>query len=391
MLGYEIQRSEGADGPFLEFSKVTGRGTVAYVDRGAAKEAAGLGALKDDFTYRYRVRALNDTALPGPWSAPMAAHTKPLPPEPDKIAVDYVPGAIKLAWSPPQKDVTVYRLWKKGGKEPLAETAKPEFALRFGDVGKKLVVTVTMVEQDGLESLPSVPLELEEPPPPIPQDLIATTNGLREVVLHWRKPDDNAKFYRIERADAADEPFGIVAKVSPSDGEYRDAGLEQAPLSDTKAYFYRLVALASNGRESEPGAVAKAQTAPPPEPPPAVKAEPSAPRKVKVTWEASPSDGAAKYVVERAPAEQPEKFVRLAEQKDTTFEEGGTEKTDLQDSTKYLYRITTINRVGSVGVPSQPVAVTTQPPPAAPASVDAEAFASRAVRVTWKSSAAEWV
>lgn len=391
VLAYEIQRSEGADGPFLEFTKVNGRGTVAYADRGVTREAAGPGALKDDFTYRYRVRALNDTALPGPWSAPAAAHTRSLPPAPDKVAVDYAPGEIKLAWTPPQKEVTSYRLWKKGAKEPFAQTAKPAFVLRFGDVGKKLVIMLTMVEQDGLESLPGVPLELEEPPPPVPQDLVASTNGLREVVLSWRKPDDNAKFYRIERADAADEPFGIVAKVAPGAGTYRDAGLAQSPLADAKKYFYRLVALAANGRESEPGAVAQAQTAPPPEPPPTVTAEPSAPRKIKVTWNASPSDGAAKYIVERASAAAPEKFVKLAEQKGTTFEEGGTEQTDLQDSAQYLYRITTLNRVGAAGAPGRPVAVTTQPPPAAPLGVAAEAFASRAVRVTWKTSAAEWV
>ena len=391
VLTYEIQRSEGADGPFLEFIKMAGRDTVAYADRGTAKDAAGLGALKDDFTYRYRVRALNDTALPGPWSVPVAAHTKPLPPAPDKVAVEYSPGEIKLAWSPPQKDVTTYRVWKKGGKEPLAETAKPEFVLRFGDVGKRLVVTLTMVEADGLESLPGVPLELDEPPPPVPQALTATTNGLREVVLRWHKPDDNAKHYRLERADAADEPFGIVAKVSPGDGEYRDTGLAQAPLGDTKTYFYRLVALAANGRESDASAPAKALTAPPPEPPPQLKAGPSAPRKLKVTWDASPSEGVVKYIVERAEAGAPDKFVKLGEVKDLVFEEGGTEKTGLQDNTPYLYRLTAINRVGSVGAPSRPVAVTTQPPPAPPAGVEAEACASRAVRLMWKPSAAEWV
>jgi fibronectin type 3 domain-containing protein/TolB-like protein len=391
VLGYDIQRSEGADGPFGEFSKVNGRATVAFADRGGAPAAAGPGALKEDFTYRYRVRALNDTALPGPWSAPVAAHTKPIPPAPDKVAVDYHSGEIRLAWNPPQQNIANYRIWKKGDKTPLGETVKPECVLRFGDVGKRLTITLTAIEQDGLESAPSVPLELEEPPPPVPQELTATTNGLREVVLHWRKPDDNAKQYRIERAEAADEPFGIAAKVSPGDGEYRDAGLAQVPLGDTKTYFYRLLALAANGRESDPSTVARGLTAPPPEPPPEVKAEPSAPRKLKVTWTVSPGEGVAKYVVERAAAEKPEKFVKLAEIKDTAFEEGGTEKTDLQDSTPYLYRITAVNRVGSIGAPSKPVAVTTQPPPAPPAGVYAEAFASRAVRVTWKPSTAEWV
>jgi fibronectin type 3 domain-containing protein len=391
VLGYEIQRSEGADGPFLEFTKLTGRGTLAYVDRGAAKEPTGLGALQDDFTYRYRVRAFNDTALPGPWSPPAPARTKPLPPAPDKVAVEYRPGSIRLAWNPPQKDIINYRVWKKGEKEPLGVTVKPEYVLRFGDVGKRLTVILTAIEADGLESASGVPLELDEPPPPVPLELTATTNGLREVALRWRKPDDNAKQYRIERAEASDEPFGIVAKVSPGDGEFRDAGLEQAPLGDAKPYFYRLVALAANGRESDASAVATGLTAPPPLPPPEIKAEASGPRKLKVTWPASPSESVVKYVVERALAEQPEKFARLAEVKETTFEEGGTEKTELQDSTKYLYRITAINRVGSMGAPGQPVAVTTQPPPAPPASVDAEAFASRAVRVTWKASTADWV
>jgi fibronectin type 3 domain-containing protein len=391
VLGYEIQRSEGADGPFLEFNKVTGRDTTAFVDRGAAKEPAGLGALQDDFTYRYRVRAFNDTALPGPWSAPAAARTKPLPPAPDKVAVDYRSGEIKLAWQPPQKDIIHYRVWKKGEKEPLGATVKPEYVLRFGDVGKRLTVVLTAIEEDGLESAPGVPLELDEPQPPVPLELTATTNGLREVMLRWRKPGDNAKLYRLERAEAADEPFGIVAKVAPGDGEYRDAGLEQSLLGDAKAYFYRLVALAANGRESEASAVAAGLTAPPPMPPPEVKAEASGPRKLKVTWSASPSEGVVKYIVERALAEQPEKFARLTESKDTTFEEGGTEKTDLQDSTKYLYRLTALNRVHSIGAPSQPVAVTTQPPPAPPPRVDAEAFASRAIRVTWKPSTADWV
>ena len=391
VLGYEIQRSEGADGPFSEFTKVNGRATAAFVDRGGAQAATGPGALKEDFTYRYRVRAFNDTALPGPWSAPSAAHTKPLPPAPGKVAVDYRSGAIRLAWNPPQKDISTYRIWKKGNKEPLGTTPNPEYALRFSDVGKKLTLTLTAIEEDGLESLPSVPLELEEPAPPVPQGLTTTTNGLREIVLRWQKPADNAKQYRIERAEATDEPFGIVAKASPGDGEYRDAGLATAPLGDTKNYFYRLIALAANGRESDASAVATGLTAPPPAPPLEVKAEPSAPRKLKVTWSPSPSAGVVNYVVERAAADAPDKFVKLAEQKDPPFEEGGTEKTDLLDSTKYLYRITAINRVGSVGTPGQPVAVTTQPPPAPPASVDAEAFASRAVRVTWKPSTAEWV
>ena len=209
--------------------------------------------------------------------------------------------------------------------------------------------------------------------------------GLREVVLTWGAPKERGLDYRIERSTTDKGPFAALGTVAAEKREYHDTGERGKPLLDSTAYFYRIVAL-SDRLESAPSPVKESLTAPPPEPPPAVKAEASASRKLKVTWDASPSEGVTKYGIERAPAAAPDKFVKLAEVKEPVFEEGGTEKTDLQDSTQYLYRITSINRAGAVGAPSPPAAVTTLPPPAAVGNLTARSGEVRCVPLAWAPS-----
>ncbi len=209
--------------------------------------------------------------------------------------------------------------------------------------------------------------------------------GLREVVLTWAAPQERGVDYRIERAPALKGPFTALAQVAADKRSYRDTGAKGQPLQDSTAYFYRIVAL-SDRVESAPSPVKESLTAPPPDPPSAVLAEPSGPRKVQVTWAASPSEGVVKYAVERAPALAADRFVKLAEVRGILFEEGGTEKTDLRDSTKYLYRITAINRVGSASAPARPVAVTTRPPPAVVRGLTARSAEVRCVPLAWTPS-----
>jgi fibronectin type 3 domain-containing protein len=58
----------------------------------------------------------------------------------------------------------------------------------------------------------------------------------------------------------------------------------------------------------------------------------------------------------------------------------------LKDSTRYLYRVSSINRVKSVGKPCEPVEVTTAPPPAPPKKVAGESRQVRCVPLTWEAS-----
>ncbi|MCX6996165.1 MAG: hypothetical protein NTV49_03555 [Kiritimatiellaeota bacterium] len=171
-----------------------------------------------------------------------------------------------------------------------------------------------------------------------------------------------------------------MATLAATKKEYRDSGLQ-----DNTAYYYRLVPLSAVGLAGLPSKVRESMTAPTPEPPAAVRAEAPASRAVCVTWTASPSEGVVRYVVERAPADS-DQFVKVGAVEKTMFREGGEAGTDLRDSTKYLYRLTAINRVGAVGTPSQPVEVVTRPPPAPVTGLSAASGEVRCVSVAWTPS-----
>jgi hypothetical protein len=61
--------------------------------------------------------------------------------------------------------MTEYRLYKKGlfSSERIATSREPEAALDAAAVGKRITVYVTAVDEEGLESRPSEPLEIRPP------------------------------------------------------------------------------------------------------------------------------------------------------------------------------------------------------------------------------------
>ena len=85
---------------------------------------------------------------------------------------------------------------------------------------------------------------------------------------------------------------------------------------------------------------------------------------VLVTWTLSVSEGVTAYRVERAAAVQPEAFEKVGEVSTPEFVDGGTPASVLKDSTKYLYRVVSVNRVEAESAPSAPAEVLTLPPPA---------------------------
>ncbi len=225
----------------------------------------------------------------------------------------------------------------------------------------------------------SAPVEPEKPPKP-PSGLKLSDMGLREVTIAWESPADGASQYKIERADKAEGPFTLLSKASARRGEYKD----DEGLEDNTVYYYRLTGVSDTGLEGPPSDVVESMTAPPPEPPAGLKAVAHGSRAVQVTWDVSPSEGVVRYIVERNdPEAEPERFVKRGEVREMVFHEGETAQSDLKDETKYLYRVTSINRVGAVGQPSPPVEVVTEPPPAPVAGLQAGSDEVRCVPLSW--------
>lgn len=220
-----------------------------------------------------------------------------------------------------------------------------------------------------------------------PEGVSVSDKGLREATLLWALPQEEIFSYRIERAESPSGPFAKIAELSPRKLQYRDSGTPEAPLKDDTTYYYQIVAvLERDGQESIPSKLVQARTAPPPLPPPEVRASASSSRAATLTWLNSPSDGVTCYRIERAPAVAPGAYERVGQVRTTSWVDGGTPQSTLKDSTRYLYRVITINRVMSESSPSAPVEMTTLPPPAVVRAVTAVSDEVRCVPLSWAQS-----
>ena len=222
-----------------------------------------------------------------------------------------------------------------------------------------------------------------ETPPEPPEGLAVTDMGLRSATVSWGEPRAGVSRYVIQRSRAAGGPFTEIDRVSAGRKSFEDRGSRSEPLQDATTYYYRLIAVSASGMESQPCQAKETMTAPPPDPPVNVRAVPHGSRAVQVTWDASPSEGVEEYIVERADADAPANFQKRTQTPKMLYHEGETPESDIKDSTKYLYRVTAINRVRSIGQPSAPVEVTTEPPPAKVTGLTAAGDQVRCVPLSW--------
>ena len=114
----------------------------------------------------YRVKAIDLDGLESDWSAPVAGSTKPLPAPPSALAVEWANDGALLQWrASPQKDIAHYRIVGKKlfGQEELGTATEPEFFFPLEVLAQKKTVVVMAVDEDGLESPPSAPLEILPP------------------------------------------------------------------------------------------------------------------------------------------------------------------------------------------------------------------------------------
>ena len=113
----------------------------------------------------YRIKAVDANTHESAWSAESAGQARPLPACPQALAAAWDGGVAKLAWKPPREGMTEFRLYRKGliSSERIATSREPETALDAATVGKRITLYVTAVDEEGLESRPSEPLEIRAP------------------------------------------------------------------------------------------------------------------------------------------------------------------------------------------------------------------------------------
>jgi fibronectin type 3 domain-containing protein len=160
VVGYRVERSPTASGPFELLAEIDGRYETIYVD-------LGLGDLR---VFYYRVVAVNAAGGLGMASAePVRAVTKPEPLPPIGLrTVEQRLGANALAWDHNvEEDIVGYRLYRvlEGEDSPTLisslsadETTATDTAVA---AGQRVSYTLVAIDRDGLESDPANPIEVE--------------------------------------------------------------------------------------------------------------------------------------------------------------------------------------------------------------------------------------
>ena len=153
---YVVECSPAPDGGFAEVARIPVGET-----RGLKQES-----LSPDLTRYYRVKAVDADGLESDWSDVVAGSTKSFPDAPADLDVEWNADGARLSWTPPpQGDIARYRVLNKRfmGLDELAVTETADCFLPVESLARKLVVMVTAVDRDGLESPFSPPLEIRKP------------------------------------------------------------------------------------------------------------------------------------------------------------------------------------------------------------------------------------
>jgi fibronectin type 3 domain-containing protein len=157
VVGYRVERSPSAAGPFTVVGRVDGRHRTTFVDR-------DLGDLR---VFYYRVSAVSAAGSEGPPTDPVRALTKAEPLPPAELRVGTHGSTQELVWEPnSERDVARYRVQRKvggAGFEDLASVEAPHFVDETAPPDEPLEYRVIAVDADGLESAPSAPVQVPRP------------------------------------------------------------------------------------------------------------------------------------------------------------------------------------------------------------------------------------
>ena len=235
--GYVVWRSPSASGNFLPITRLDGRFTTSFVDR-------GLGDLR---VFYYRVAGVNGAGGEGIATPAARAVTKPdpLPPAGVRIAERQL-GRNVVAWERNvERDLAGYRVYRQreGGhpEELVAEVNADTGSIADAAVGasERIAYEVVAFDRDGLVSEPSDPTEAES----VGYGLRAELEG-DAVMLRW---DES-----IHRELAA---VRVISEGGLGDDELArvtSPGFAHRNVKPGKTLRYRLVGVRADGSEAPP-------------------------------------------------------------------------------------------------------------------------------------------
>ncbi len=224
----------------------------------------------------------------------------------------------------------------------------------------------------------------DDRPPLSPQDLV-TEGGDGRVRLAWRmSPELNVTGYHVERSAGLDQPFTrivneLIPVTSPAWTDLTVRGGTQ--------YFYRVVAINDQGKESRPSnAIPAVPFDETPPAPPAGLAATVVDRQIRIRWEPSPSDDVLGYHIYRG--DGPDHAVRLTTRPHEALEyiDLGYEGAGLNPGRRYIIRVSAVDHSYNESPAIETIAeIPDDEPPAAPTALQLRNVEGRLVEISWSS------
>jgi fibronectin type 3 domain-containing protein len=157
------------------------------------------------------------------------------------------PAAVTVSWTA-SEDAVSYRVYRQGpgDSQPVkvAEPTTPAFTDSTVTAGLAYAYSVTVVDNTGLESVPSDPVSVAVVDPAVAVPAAPTRFRLRDIdksnlTLQWKK-SRTATAYLISRAEEESGPYKVVGQVSAA--TFTDTG-----VLTTIKYYYQVTAVNAGG------------------------------------------------------------------------------------------------------------------------------------------------
>jgi len=212
MSGYYIQKYDAKNKKWESLVTIDDPYKTLYVDTG----------LKPSTLYRYRIAAFNSKKIP---SLAQEVSQKTLPSVAKVIPLEVKPlkkGMVKIIFRPhPNERVEGYVIekfddsaakWKENANlSPRYDVEYIDRGLKDGKIYKYRIIAYTF---DGLKSEPSEPITVSTyPKPPVIEDIQATNNLPKKIVLKW-SPVKDAKYYKVYTKSFLGLTYTPIAKTS---------------------------------------------------------------------------------------------------------------------------------------------------------------------------------
>lgn len=208
---------------------------------------------------------------------------------------------------------------------------------------------------------------------------VRTLSDISSVAFEWDiSKDPRVAGYRIYRSD----PKSGDSKPKPLGdrvGDRYTTHYVDRDLAPNSIYYYQLVTIDKEGRESERTAPIQVQTANL-EPVVFVQAISNYPRRVKILWRPHDNPRVSGYIIERSDLSKLE-FTKIAEIDNRLQAE--YIDTDLKDNAVYRYRVLAKTFDNHTSAPSQVVEAKTKPLPQQVQGLVATMNLPKQIRLTW--------